>query len=75
MVVLQTLYTKGPVAVTVGSGPALVLLGGVAVPGTWTRDDQSKPYTLTATDGSPIKLNPGRTWIELANNPPALKNP
>lgn len=69
VVVLLTQYAKGPVAVTTGSGPALVLQGGGAVTGTWTRADQAAPYTLTATDGAPIRLNPGRTWVELANQP------
>lgn len=75
VVVLLTQYTKGPFAVTTGSGPALVLQGGGAVTGTWSRGDQASPYTLTATDGSPIRLNPGRTWVELANHPWAPISP
>ena len=69
VVLLATKYSSGPVAITTGSGQALVLLGGNQVAGTWTRASQDQPYTLTAADGTPIKLNPGRTWIELANNP------
>ena len=69
VVLLATKYSSGPVAITTGSGQALVLIGGNQVPGTWTRASQAQPYTLTGADGSPIKLNPGRTWIELANNP------
>jgi hypothetical protein len=69
VVILDTQYTPGPVAVTVGAGKALVLTGGVAVPGVWSRADQSLPYTLTANDGSPIKISPGRTWVELPNHP------
>lgn len=71
VVVLATRYTtpKSPIAQTVGAGNALVLTGGTAVSGVWTRQSQVDPWTLTATDGSIIKLNPGRTWIELADHP------
>jgi hypothetical protein len=69
VVVLATQYSPGPVAISTGSGAAIVLTGGTAITGTWTRADQTKPYTLTAADGTPIKLNPGRTWIELPNHP------
>jgi hypothetical protein len=69
VVVLATQYSKGPVAITTGTGQAIVLTNGTAVTGTWTRADQTKPYTLTAADGTPIKLNPGRSWVELPNHP------
>jgi hypothetical protein len=36
------------------------------VKGTWNRPDPSKPAVLTAADGQPIALTPGRTWVELA---------
>ncbi len=35
--------------------------------GMWSRADRTDPYTLTAADGSPILLNPGRTFVELAD--------
>jgi hypothetical protein len=75
VVILATQYSKGPVAITTGTGPALVLTNGQAVPGTWTRAEQTQPYTLTAADGSTIKLTPGRTWVELPNHPWTLIGP
>jgi hypothetical protein len=55
-------------AVTVGTGDALILAGGMAVRGTWTKASQSAPTTYTDSDGAPVKLLQGRTWIELARN-------
>jgi hypothetical protein len=49
-----------------GTGPLVVLRGGVAITGTWTRSALTQPATLTAADGSPITLQPGNTWVELA---------
>jgi hypothetical protein len=48
-----------------GSGPLVVLRNGVAITGTWTRTSLTQPPTLTATDGTPITLQPGNTWEEL----------
>jgi hypothetical protein len=53
-------------AVTVGTGELLVFTEGKLVRGTWSRDDRLSTFTLTAADGSPIKLTPGTTWVELA---------
>lgn len=49
-----------------GSGPVVVLRDGIAITGTWNRSSLTQPATLTATDGTPITLHPGNTWIELA---------
>jgi hypothetical protein len=43
----------------------VVLRNGVAITGTWTRTSLTQPPTLTATDGTPITLQPGNTWEEL----------
>ncbi|HLN42025.1 MAG TPA: DUF3048 domain-containing protein [Acidimicrobiales bacterium] len=48
-----------------GSGPLTVLRNGVAVTGTWQRSSIHDPTTLTASDGSPIALAPGQTWVEI----------
>jgi Protein of unknown function (DUF3048) N-terminal domain/Protein of unknown function (DUF3048) C-terminal domain len=48
-----------------GSGPLVVLRNGVAISGTWTRTSITQPPTLTATNGTPITLQPGNTWEEL----------
>ena len=48
-----------------GSGPLVVLRNGVAITGTWARTSLTQPPTLTATNGTPITLQPGNTWEEL----------
>jgi hypothetical protein len=57
---------RSPEAQTIGSGEVLVFTGGVLVRGTWSRADRLSPVVLTASDGSPILLAPGRTWVELS---------
>lgn len=56
--------SRSPMAITVGSGPALVFSNGAVVAGTWTRPDASLPATLTDAAGRVIELEPGRTWVE-----------
>ncbi len=58
--------TKSPEAQTTGTGEVFAFSDGKVVHGKWTRDDRLKPYTLTADNGDPIQLTPGRTWVELA---------
>ncbi|HEY5423307.1 MAG TPA: DUF3048 domain-containing protein [Ilumatobacteraceae bacterium] len=58
--------TKSPEAQTTGTGEAYVFSDGKVVHGTWTRNDRLNPFTLTADDGTPMLLTPGRTWVELA---------
>ena len=48
-----------------GSGPLTVLRNGVVVTGTWHRATLNDPTTLTASNGSPIALQPGQTWVEI----------
>jgi hypothetical protein len=48
-----------------GSGPLVVMRGGAAITGTWSRTSLTTPATLTATNGTPITLQPGNTWEEL----------
>ena len=55
-------------AVTVGSGDALVLSDGMAVRGKWSRSSATAFTTYTDGSGEPIRLAPGRTWVELARN-------
>jgi len=52
--------------VATGSGPVVVLRNGIAITGTWSRSSLTQPATLTAANGSPITLQPGNTWEELA---------
>ncbi len=49
-----------------GSGPVVVMRNGVAITGTWTRPALTQPATLTTATGTPITLQPGNSWVELA---------
>lgn len=70
VVILEIKY-KGsrmaPIAVLDGQGTAIVMSGGQAYRGTWSRQDQLHPVVLTGADNLPMKLAPGRTWVELTN--------
>jgi Protein of unknown function (DUF3048) C-terminal domain len=69
VVVLEMVYLPGvsnsPDAQSVGTGQVWVFSAGNVVHGTWSRADRTQPFTLTADDGSPIVLTPGRTFVEL----------
>jgi hypothetical protein len=69
VVVLSMEYLPGisgsPDAQSTGTGDVWVFSGGKKVHGTWTRPDRLQVFTLTADDGTPILLTPGRTFIEL----------
>ncbi len=39
--------------------------GGRYVTGTWKKAGVEKPFSFTCSDGTPLKLAPGKTWIEL----------
>jgi hypothetical protein len=54
-----------PEAVLVGSGEVWVLTGGKVVRGQWSRPTPEAVTTLTDAAGRPIRLTPGRTWVEL----------
>ncbi len=64
--VQSKIYAPSPIAQTLGTGEAYLFTGDKVVHGTWTRQDRLKPFTLTADDGKPMLLTPGRTWVELA---------
>ena len=72
VVVLEVDYTTSaadadsPEAVTVGDGPALVLLAdGTAADVSWERADGRDPFVLRDDAGNEVALLPGTTWIEL----------
>jgi Protein of unknown function (DUF3048) N-terminal domain/Protein of unknown function (DUF3048) C-terminal domain len=56
---------EGSVAELIGQGTATVLSGGRAIPAHWTRPDRTRPMELTTPEGTPIRLVPGSTWVEL----------
>jgi Protein of unknown function (DUF3048) N-terminal domain/Protein of unknown function (DUF3048) C-terminal domain len=72
IVVLVVDYQASPVdrnspeAQTTGTGEVFAFSAGKVVHGKWVRTDRLSPFQLTADDGSPILLTPGRTWVELA---------
>jgi hypothetical protein len=51
--------------VLTGSGPAQVYRNGAELNGSWHRPSLTDFTTFTETDGTPITLAPGVTWIEL----------
>ncbi|HEX7096337.1 MAG TPA: DUF3048 domain-containing protein [Acidimicrobiales bacterium] len=57
---------NSPEAITVGSGDAWVFTEGTVVRGRWSRRDASSVTVFSDSDGNPIQLVPGTTWIELA---------
>ena len=61
------MWGASPEGQSVGSGPVYVFSDGTLQQGTWSRSDRLAPYTLTADDGSPIELGPGRTFVELSD--------
>ena len=67
VVVLEIGYSGGssPIPELTGGGRALVFSQGQVVEGTWERASSLVGVTLKTADGQPLKLVPGRTWIEL----------
>lgn len=41
--------------------------GGKFVTGTWTKGEVSEVFQFTLEDGTPLKMAPGQTYIELPN--------
>lgn len=54
-----------PETEVVGTGPALVATGGMSIAATWSKASPADPFVLTAADGTPVRLAPGGTWVEL----------
>ncbi len=57
--------SRSPEAITVGSGPALVFTDGHVVEATWSRPRVNDVTVYTDSEGRPISILPGRTWVEL----------
>lgn len=64
-VAIDESYGEVPKTVVIGSGEAWVSAGGRTAHGTWVKDAAGSPIVLTADDGSPLRLAPGNTWVEL----------
>ncbi|MEW6476870.1 MAG: DUF3048 domain-containing protein [Actinomycetota bacterium] len=54
-----------PEAELIGEGDAWVLTGGRLIKGHWSRPSEAQTTVYTFPSGEPIKLTPGRTWVEL----------
>ena len=54
-----------PEAELVGDGDAWVLTAGRLVKGRWSRPSEDRTTAYTLPSGEPIRLTPGRTWLEL----------
>lgn len=71
LVVLFTEYgnsiadARSPQAYTVGSGDGFALTGGHLIPLTWDRPDRAHAAELRDSEGEPVELDPGRTWVGL----------
>jgi hypothetical protein len=55
--------TTLPTTETIGQGEALVFTDGTVIEGRWQRDAYAEKLILTATDGTPIVLQPSKMWI------------
>lgn len=56
---------NSPEAVVTGSGDAWILTAGRMILGSWSRPDDQSVSVYTDSNGNPISLTPGTTWIEL----------
>ncbi|MEZ5342336.1 MAG: DUF3048 C-terminal domain-containing protein [Acidimicrobiales bacterium] len=69
VVIMETVYVQSPAdaispeLVSVGSGKAFVLTDGHAIEGTWERETAESPPVLLDSEGTPVLLTPGRTWV------------
>ncbi len=57
--------TTREVIQTAGSGPVTIFQNGMVSEGTWQRPSRDGQYSFVATDGTPISLNRGQTWITI----------
>jgi hypothetical protein len=65
----DSLGTNEPLVVVTGSGTCWVTRGGVLVKGTWKRPGIGDSLQLLDSSGNQIRLQPGRTWVELLPRP------
>jgi hypothetical protein len=54
-----------PEAEAVGEGDLWLLSDGNAQPGRWHKPSPDAPTTYMDANGEPLRLTPGRTWIEM----------
>jgi hypothetical protein len=61
---------RSPEAQTLGTGPMWVFSAGQVIRGTWLRMGPEVPITLFDQSQNVIPIQPGNTWIELAEYVP-----
>lgn len=49
-----------------GNGKVFVFQNGIVTEGTWQKSDRKSQFKFTQSDGQPLKLAPGQTWVTLA---------
>ncbi|MGA7757593.1 MAG: DUF3048 domain-containing protein [Ilumatobacteraceae bacterium] len=59
--------SRSPEAQTIGEGPIWVFTDGQVREGTWKREFSLFAIEFFTPEGTPMKLQPGNTWIELAD--------
>ncbi|MGI9578811.1 MAG: DUF3048 C-terminal domain-containing protein, partial [Microthrixaceae bacterium] len=59
-----------PEAVSVGSGEAWVFSRATVRSGSWNRPERDSGWNLTDESGAALKLQPGTTWVVLADRDP-----
>jgi hypothetical protein len=57
--------TAVPEADVIGEGDAWVLTGGMLIPCRWSKASDTDITHYTDASGAPVKLTPGKTWVEL----------
>lgn len=65
----KVLDAKGRLEIDMtAGGEAILFTNGVAVEGTWSRQDLDSPTMFTDKDGKEMKLNVGVTWIQVVDD-------
>ncbi|MFC0625723.1 DUF3048 domain-containing protein [Kribbella deserti] len=55
------------------SGDLQLFTGNKVIAGRWTKGAISEPFKFTTTDGKPLLLTPGTTWVECASTQMPVK--
>jgi hypothetical protein len=63
----DTVGNVTPYTHSAGSGTALVLRDGVAIPARWSRPDASRGTTFTTEAGAPLPFAAGQVWVVFAD--------
>lgn len=48
---------------TIGTGPVYIFQDGTVTTGQWSKSSNTTQFSFTSSNGSPIKLNAGQTWL------------